>query len=106
MEPKILYRSAVEQVPTTDYTLPLGQAEILTHGSDITIVGWGSQIYVLEEAIEMARKRVPGLSVELIDLRTVYPFDVETIVKVSEAFVACSQSLVARSQSLLHCIAW
>lgn len=82
MEPKILYRSAVEQVPTQDYTLPLSKAEILTPGNDITVIGWGSQIYVLEQAIEMAKVKVPGLSVELIDLRTIYPFDVDTIVKV------------------------
>jgi 2-oxoisovalerate dehydrogenase E1 component beta subunit len=47
MEPKILYRAAVEQVPVDDYVLPLGKAEVLTRGNDITIVGWGSQLYVL-----------------------------------------------------------
>lgn len=59
--------------------LPLGKAEILTQGKDITILGWGSQLYILETAIEMAKKQIPGLSVELIDLRTIYPWDVETV---------------------------
>ncbi|KAI8824205.1 thiamine diphosphate-binding protein [Fimicolochytrium jonesii] len=81
MEPKILYRAAVEQVPTGDYTLPIGKAEILREGKDITIVSWGSQLYVLETAIAMAEKEIPGLSVELIDLRSVLPWDVETIEK-------------------------
>ena len=81
MEPKILYRAAVEQVPVDDYVLPLGKAEVLQHGTDITIVGWGSQLYVLETAIAMAKKQMPGLSVELIDLRSIYPWDVDTVCK-------------------------
>ncbi|KAJ3021702.1 hypothetical protein HKX48_007988 [Thoreauomyces humboldtii] len=81
MEPKILYRAAVEQVPEGDYTLPLGKAEILREGKDITVVGWGSQIYVLETAIALLERDMPGLSVELIDLRSILPWDVETIEK-------------------------
>ncbi|RUS26174.1 thiamine diphosphate-binding protein [Jimgerdemannia flammicorona] len=78
-EPKILYRSAVEQVPVGDYELPLGKAEIVKKGKDVTVVGWGSQMYVLENAIQMAEKRIPGLSCELIDLRSILPWDAETI---------------------------
>ncbi|TPX55071.1 hypothetical protein PhCBS80983_g05626 [Powellomyces hirtus] len=81
MEPKILYRAAVEQVPEGDYTLPLGKAEVLREGKDVTVVGWGSQLYVLETAIAMLEQQIPGLSVELIDLRSVLPWDVETIEK-------------------------
>jgi 2-oxoisovalerate dehydrogenase E1 component beta subunit len=51
MEPKILYRAAVEQVPVDDFVLPLGKAEVLTKGNDITILGWGSQLYVLVEKV-------------------------------------------------------
>ncbi|KAI8805497.1 thiamine diphosphate-binding protein [Cladochytrium replicatum] len=79
MEPKILYRGAVEQVPMADYTLPLGKAEVLKEGKDVTIVGWGSQLYVLETAIAMAEKAIPGLSCELIDLRSIVPWDIETV---------------------------
>ncbi|KAF9975750.1 hypothetical protein BGZ73_000500 [Actinomortierella ambigua] len=79
MEPKILYRAAVEQVPVGDYELPLGKAEILQQGKDLTVVGWGAQLYVLENAIQLAQKRMPGLSVELIDLRSILPWDVETV---------------------------
>ncbi|KAJ3186740.1 hypothetical protein HDU85_007560 [Gaertneriomyces sp. JEL0708] len=81
MEPKILYRAAVEQVPVGDYTLPLGKAEILKEGKDMTVVGWGSQLYVLEHAIAMVEKDIPGLQIELIDLRTILPWDVEAVAK-------------------------
>ncbi|KAL9550256.1 hypothetical protein PS6_005638 [Mucor atramentarius] len=80
-EPKILYRAAVEEVPVADYELPLGKAEVIKKGKDVTIVGYGSQIYTLENAIQLAEKKMPGLSCELIDLRTIMPWDVETVVE-------------------------
>ncbi|KAH8555253.1 thiamine diphosphate-binding protein [Umbelopsis sp. PMI_123] len=79
LEPKILYRAAVEEVPVSDYELPLGKAEVLKKGKDVTVVGYGTQIYALENAIQLAEKRIPGLSCELIDLRTIVPLDVDTI---------------------------
>ncbi|KAJ3192167.1 hypothetical protein HK101_006947 [Irineochytrium annulatum] len=79
MEPKILYRSAVEQVPVEDYVLPLGKAEVVKEGKDVTVIAWGSQVYVAEDAATMAEKE--GISVEIIDLRTILPWDVETVVK-------------------------
>ena len=45
-EPKILYRSSVQEVPTGDFTLPLGKADVLTEGKDVTLVAWGSQVSV------------------------------------------------------------
>ena len=66
-------------VPVGDYELPLGKAEVLTQGTDLTVVGWGAQLYVLENAIQLAQKKMPGLSVELIDLRSILPWDVETV---------------------------
>ncbi|KAJ2609669.1 hypothetical protein H4S08_003944, partial [Coemansia sp. RSA 1365] len=80
-EPKILYRSTVEQVPVDDYTLPLTSAEVLKSGNDITVVGYGSQIYALENAIQMIERDMPGVSCELIDLRTILPYDAETVEK-------------------------
>ncbi|KXS18065.1 Thiamin diphosphate-binding protein [Gonapodya prolifera JEL478] len=81
MEPKILYRAAVEHVPIEDYEVPLSKAEVLNEGKDITLVGYGSQIYVLESAARMAEAAMPGLSVEIIDLRTIVPWDEETVIK-------------------------
>ncbi|KAJ2080012.1 2-oxoisovalerate dehydrogenase subunit beta 2, mitochondrial [Coemansia sp. RSA 988] len=80
-EPKILYRSTVEQVPVDDYILPLSNAEILKQGKDVTVVGYGSQIYALENAIQMIERDIPGISCELIDLRTILPYDAETVEK-------------------------
>ncbi|CAG8565819.1 3782_t:CDS:2 [Paraglomus occultum] len=80
-EPKVLYRAAAEQVPTGDYELPLGKAEVLKRGKDVTVVGYGSQIYTLETAIQMAEKNISGLSCELIDLRTILPWDIDTVAK-------------------------
>ncbi|KAL2258035.1 hypothetical protein VTK26DRAFT_8798 [Humicola hyalothermophila] len=80
MEPKILYRAAVEQVPTAAYTLPLSKAEVLKEGSDVTIVSYGQPLYKCEAAIKQAERDL-GISVELIDLRTVYPWDKETVFK-------------------------
>lgn len=40
-EPKVLYRIAEEEVPVEDYEIPLGKAEVLTEGSDLTIIGYG-----------------------------------------------------------------
>jgi 2-oxoisovalerate dehydrogenase E1 component beta subunit len=79
LEPKALYRAAVEEVPEGDYTIPLGKAEVVVEGSDITLVGWGAQVHVLLKAADMARD-VAGISAEVIDLRTVVPWDVDTVI--------------------------
>jgi 2-oxoisovalerate dehydrogenase E1 component beta subunit len=80
MEPKALYRAAVEQVPTASYTLPLSKAEVLKEGADLTIVSYGHPLYTCSSAIEKAEKDF-GVTIELIDLRTVYPWDKETVLK-------------------------
>jgi len=78
LEPKALYRSSVEEVPDDDYEIPLGQAEILQHGTDVTIVGWGGQLRTLEKAVRLAKQH-HGISCELIDLRTILPWDTYTV---------------------------
>jgi len=91
MEPKILYRSALEQVPIDDYRLPLSSAEVLKEGSDLTIISWGTPIYTISNALnilasppESLRPVVPEslrqANIELIDLRTILPWDVDTVV--------------------------
>ncbi|XP_035606483.1 2-oxoisovalerate dehydrogenase subunit beta, mitochondrial isoform X2 [Oncorhynchus keta] len=81
-EPKILYRAAVEQVPTEAYTIPLSQAEVIQEGSDVTLVAWGTQIHVLREVANMAQEKL-GVSCELIDLQTILPWDTETVCKIA-----------------------
>ncbi|XP_064602850.1 2-oxoisovalerate dehydrogenase subunit beta, mitochondrial-like [Liolophura sinensis] len=79
-EPKILYRAAVDQVPTGDYTIPLSEAEILLEGSDLTMIGWGTQVHVLREVAGMVQEKL-NVSAEVIDLRTIIPWDVDTVCK-------------------------
>ena len=78
LEPKALYRAAVEDVPTGDYEVELGKAEILREGSDVTIVGWGGHLRVLEAACDMALDKY-GVKCELIDLQTILPWDVDCV---------------------------
>ncbi|OAE35869.1 hypothetical protein AXG93_4346s1140 [Marchantia polymorpha subsp. ruderalis] len=74
---KWLYRQSVEDVPEGDYMLPLSKAEVMREGTDITLVGWGAQLSVMEQACIDASKE--GISCELIDLRTLIPWDRETV---------------------------
>ncbi|CCX16487.1 thiamine diphosphate-binding protein [Pyronema domesticum] len=78
MEPKILYRGAVEEVPVGDYELPLGKAQVVKEGKDVTLISWGTMLYTCEMAAKAAKERL-GVDVEVIDLRTVHPWDKETV---------------------------
>jgi 2-oxoisovalerate dehydrogenase E1 component len=77
LEPKVLYRSSTEPVPDAAYELPLGRARIRRHGEDITIVTYGGMVPVSLRAAELVV--VEGIDVEVIDLRTIYPWDIETV---------------------------
>jgi 2-oxoisovalerate dehydrogenase E1 component beta subunit len=77
MEPKRLYRASVGEVPEDDYQLPLGKADIVKEGSDITLLAWGAQVEIIEKAAAMAEEQ--GISCEVIDLASILPWDVETI---------------------------
>ncbi|WP_448564209.1 alpha-ketoacid dehydrogenase subunit beta [Thalassotalea ganghwensis] len=76
-EPKRLYRASVGEVPEEDYQLPLGKADVMQQGSDITLLAWGAQVEIVEKAAERAAQ--DGVSCEIIDLRTILPWDVETV---------------------------
>lgn len=58
------------------YSIPLGKGEIVQEGNDVTIVSYGAQIYILEEAIKES-----GKSCELVDLRTIIPWDKDLILE-------------------------
>lgn len=77
LEPKILYRASVGEVPTGDYELPIGKARIVREGTDVTVIGYGAQLGRLEEACKRAEE--DGISCELIDLRSILPWDEETV---------------------------
>jgi len=77
-EPKGLYRLSTAEVPDGDYQIPLGEAEIIREGSDVTLVGWGAQMKVLSQVADMAEEK-EGISCEVIDLRTLLPWDTEAV---------------------------
>lgn len=73
-----LYRSFRQEVPEEEYTIPLGKAEVKREGSDLTIISYGAMVHEALKAAEELEKE--GSSVEVIDLRTVSPIDIETII--------------------------
>ena len=73
-EPKRIYRAFREEVPEDEYTIPIGEARTVCEGDDLTMVSWGASIIQCMNAIERS-----GKSIELIDLRTISPIDMETI---------------------------
>lgn len=76
MEPKVLYRAGREDVPSEHYTLPIGRARVRREGTDLTLVTYGGMVPVSLEAAE----RVDA-SIEVIDLRTLFPWDRETVLE-------------------------
>ena len=76
-EPKAIYRSSTGEVPEQDYELPLGVAEIVQRGTDVSLLGWGAQMIQLNKAAELAAEQ--GISCEVIDLCTLLPWDRETV---------------------------
>jgi len=79
LEPIRLYRSVKEEVPAGWYTVPLGQAEVMRPGDDATIVTWGSMSKESRAAAE--RLAADGIETEVIDLRTLAPYDLDTVVE-------------------------
>jgi len=79
MEPKRIYRAFKQEVPDTDYIVPIGKAKIVKSGKDITIVAWGAMVREVEAGLKLLENE--SISAELIDLRTIAPFDRETILE-------------------------
>lgn len=75
-EPKRVYRSFREEVPEDEYTIPIGEAKVVSEGDDLTVVTWGASLFQCIEALDNAPDDV---SIELIDLRTIDPFDMDTV---------------------------
>jgi 2-oxoisovalerate dehydrogenase E1 component beta subunit len=89
IEHKFLYRRIKEDLPTQDFTVPIGKANVRRKGNDLSIITWGAMIYVAEEAAgELAKD---GVSVEIVDLRSIIPFDeeaiLESVAKTSRAII-------------------
>lgn len=78
LEPTKLYRAEKQAVPEEAYEIPLRKAAVVREGRDLTIIAWGAMIPVARQAAEAAQAE--GVSVEVIDLRTLSPMDRDTIV--------------------------
>jgi pyruvate dehydrogenase E1 component beta subunit len=77
MEPKKIYRAIKQEVPTEKYSIPIGKAKIVQQGTDLTIVTYGAMVREVQRAVMAVKEK--GWSIEIIDLRTIYPLDRETI---------------------------
>ena len=74
IEPKKVYRAIKEEVPEKEYLIPLEQAEVVKKGNDLTIFCWGAMRKVCLEAVSQSK-----YDAEIIDLRTLSPLDIKTI---------------------------
>jgi 2-oxoisovalerate dehydrogenase E1 component beta subunit len=75
MEPKRVYRAAKGDVPEGEYTVPIGEAKVVREGRGMTVLAWGAMFHEALQAVEQAQE----LDAELIDLRTLWPLDIETV---------------------------
>lgn len=73
-----LYRSFRQEVPEEEYTIEIGKADVKREGSDLSIITYGAMVHESLKAAEELEKE--GVSAEVIDLRTVSPLDIETII--------------------------
>ncbi len=77
LEPKRLYRLFKQEVPDGEYRVPIGKSRLVQEGKDITVVTYGGMVPICEKAAQHVAGE--GVAAEVIDLRTVWPFDVEAI---------------------------
>jgi len=75
-EHKYLYRRIKEELPVDDYIVPIGKAALRRPGKDITLVTYGAMLYL---AYEAAEQLAPEIELEIIDLRSIMPFDIDMV---------------------------
>jgi pyruvate dehydrogenase E1 component beta subunit len=79
LEPIRLYRSVKGEVPDDAYEVPLGIADVVADGDDVTVIGYGAMMREIRRAVELLA--ADGIGATAVDLRTLSPIDVETIVE-------------------------
>ena len=77
MEPKLFYRQPKAEVPAGEYTVPLGEAKVVRPGNQVTVIAWSAMVATALEAADKGAAR--GFDLEVIDLRTLVPFDQDRI---------------------------
>jgi len=78
MEHLNLYRAFRDEVPEGEYTVEIGKANVVKEGKDVTILAYGMMVHTAKKAADELEKE--GINVEIIDLRTLLPLDIDTIV--------------------------
>lgn len=79
MEPKRIYRAFKQEIPDGDYEVEIGKARIVQEGSDATVITWGAMVKDTEKAVEVLKNE--GKSIEIIDLRSISPWDKEAVME-------------------------
>ena len=80
-EHKALYRSIEGEVPDDYYTIEIGKANLVSEGDDVSIITYGAGVHWAKEAVESWQLKVGSLTADILDLRTLLPFDKEAIEK-------------------------
>ena len=78
LEPKRIYRAVRQDIPEESYTVPIGEARLVREGTDLTVIAWGSMMHTVLQATESLD--ADGISLEILDLRTLSPMDVPAII--------------------------
>jgi 2-oxoisovalerate dehydrogenase E1 component beta subunit len=79
-EHKHLYRRIKDEVPDERYSVPFGEARVHRAGDDVTVITWGAMVYTAQEAAQKLSDE-DDLSVEILDLRTLIPWDKEAVLR-------------------------
>jgi pyruvate dehydrogenase E1 component beta subunit len=79
LEPKALYRHGKEEVEEGRFTVELDKARLVRQGHDVTVVTWGAMVPICEDAAKEAEEK--DIQAEIVDLRTIYPWDVEAVLE-------------------------
>jgi 2-oxoisovalerate dehydrogenase E1 component beta subunit len=94
-EHKHLYRRIKDEVPDERYTVPFGEARVHREGDDLSLITWGAMVYTADEAAQKLEEE--GISVEILDLRTLVPWDKEAVLRSVEK---TSKALVLHEDTL------
>jgi 2-oxoisovalerate dehydrogenase E1 component beta subunit len=94
-EHKHLYRRIKDEVPDERYTVPFGEARVHREGDDLSVITWGAMVYTADEAAQKLEE--DGISVEILDLRTLAPWDKEAVLRSVEK---TSKALVLHEDTL------
>lgn len=82
-EPKAIYRTVKGEVPAQPYETPIGKARVARQGSDVSLITWGAMVHTCQKAADRLKSE-DGISAEILDLRTLAPFDLEAILATAE----------------------